>query len=87
MVVRTFDSSRQDVRGEIDLPIQIKPHIFQITFQVMDINLVYNCLLGQPWIHSAPKVEVYGGRAVNHSLRGGRHSHKLSFFYSISGSR
>jgi len=52
MVVRAFDGSRQDVRGEIDLPIQIGPHICQITFQVMDINLAYNCLLGRPWIHS-----------------------------------
>ena len=24
----------------------------QITFQVMDINPGYNCLLGRPWIHS-----------------------------------
>ena len=27
MVVRAFDGSRRDVRGEIDLPIQIEPHI------------------------------------------------------------
>ena len=52
MVVRAFDDSRQDVRGEIDLPIQIGPHVCQITFQVIDINPAYNCLLGQPWIHS-----------------------------------
>ena len=51
MVVRAFDGSHRDVRGEIDLPIQIGPHVCQITFQVMDINLVYNCLLGRPWIH------------------------------------
>ena len=52
MVVRAFDGSCQDVRGEIDLPIQIGSHICQITFQVMDINPAYSCLLGQPWIHS-----------------------------------
>jgi len=28
MVVWAFDGSRQDVRGEIDLPIQIGPHVF-----------------------------------------------------------
>ena len=38
MVVRAFDDSRCDVRGEINLPIQIGPHTCQITFQVMDIN-------------------------------------------------
>ena len=48
MVVRDFDGSRQNVRREIDLPIQIRPHICQITFQVMDINPTYSCLLGQP---------------------------------------
>ena len=52
MVVRAFDGSRRDVRGEIDLLIQIGPHTCQITFQVMDINPAYSCLLGQPWIHS-----------------------------------
>ena len=52
MVVRAFDGSRWDVRGEIDLPIQIGPHICQITFQVMDINPTYRFLLVRPWIHS-----------------------------------
>ena len=52
MVVRAFSGSRCDVRGEINLPIQIGPHTCQITFQVMDINPAYNFLLGQPWIHS-----------------------------------
>jgi len=37
--------------------------------------------------NAPPKVEICGGRAVNHSLRGGRYSCKLSFFYTIYGSR
>jgi len=52
MVVRAFDGSHRDMRGEIDLPIHIGPHTCQIAFQVMDINPTYSCLLGQPWIHS-----------------------------------
>ena len=48
MVVWAFDGSRREVRGEIDLPIQIGPHTCQVTFQVMDINLTYSCLLGRP---------------------------------------
>ena len=52
MVVRAFDGSRRDARREIDLPIQIGLYTFQITFQVMDINPAYNCLLARPWIHS-----------------------------------
>ena len=52
MVVRAFNGSRREVRGEIDLPVQIGPHTCQVTFQVMDINPAYKCLLGCPWIHS-----------------------------------
>jgi len=50
MVVRAFDGSHRDMRGEINLPIG--PHRCQITFQVMDINPAYSFLLGRPWIHS-----------------------------------
>ena len=46
MVVRAFNGSCRDVRGKIDLPIQIGPCTFQITFQVMDITPPYSCLLG-----------------------------------------
>ena len=48
MVVRAFDGTHR----EIDLPVQIGPHTCQVTFQVMDINPAYSCLLGRPWIHS-----------------------------------
>lgn len=50
LMVKDFDGSRRIVIGEVDLPIQIGPHIFQITFQVMDINMTYNYLLGRLWI-------------------------------------
>ena len=52
MVVQAFDGSYRDVRGDIDLPIQIGPLICPITFQIMDISLAYSSLLGLPWIHS-----------------------------------
>ncbi|KAH1247093.1 hypothetical protein GmHk_06G017059 [Glycine max] len=42
VVVHAFDDSRRE----------IGPHTCQVTFQVMDINLAYNYLLGRPWIHS-----------------------------------
>ena len=43
MVVRAFNGSRWDVRGEIDLPIQIRLHVCQITFQILDISPTYSC--------------------------------------------
>lgn len=52
LIVKAFDGSKQTVIGEIDLPILICPQTFHITFQVMDIRLVYSCLLGRPWIHA-----------------------------------
>ncbi|KAI5437974.1 hypothetical protein KIW84_023922 [Lathyrus oleraceus] len=56
VVVKAFDGSRKSMIGELDLPIKIGPSDFQITFQVMDIHLSYNCLLGRPWIHEAGAV-------------------------------
>jgi hypothetical protein len=34
----------------------IGPQLFNISFQVMDINPSYSCLLGRPWIHAAGAV-------------------------------
>ena len=56
MIVKAFDGSRKYVIGEVDFPIHIGPHLFQITFQVMDIVPAYNYLLGRPWIHEAGAV-------------------------------
>jgi len=52
LIVRAFDGSKREVMGEVELPIQIGPCVFQVTFQVMDILPAYSCLLGHPWIHS-----------------------------------
>ncbi|XP_050878639.1 uncharacterized protein LOC127082445 [Lathyrus oleraceus] len=56
LVVKAFDDSRRTVVGEVELPIQIGPHVFPINFQVMDINPAYSFLLGRPWIHVAGAV-------------------------------
>ena len=36
-IVKDFDGSQSTVFGEVDLPFKIGPHMFYITFQVMDI--------------------------------------------------
>lgn len=53
LVVKAFDGSKRTLIGDVELPTQIGPHVFQITFYVMDINHVYNFLLGRPCIHVA----------------------------------
>ncbi|MCI17211.1 hypothetical protein A2U01_0038358, partial [Trifolium medium] len=56
LIVKAFDGSQRGVVGEIELPMLIDPHLFHISFQVMDINPSYSCLLGRPWIHAAGAV-------------------------------
>ena len=56
MVVRAFDGTKRKFLGNIKLPIQVGPCIFDSEFIVMDINPSYNYLLGRPWIHMANAV-------------------------------
>jgi hypothetical protein len=51
VTVRAFDGTRMSVYGEIKLPISVGPHEFKVTFQVMEIQASFSCLLGRPWIH------------------------------------
>jgi hypothetical protein len=56
MIVKAFDGSQRELIGEIELPMLTGPHLLNISFQVMDINSSYSCLLGRPWIHAAGAV-------------------------------
>ncbi|XWS33061.1 hypothetical protein CRYUN_Cryun22dG0045600 [Craigia yunnanensis] len=49
----------------MELPVQIGPCIFNIDFQVMDINLSYCCLLGRPWIRMARVIPSTPHQKVN----------------------
>jgi len=53
MIVRAFDGTRRDTLGEVILPLEIGPSIFQVSFQIIEIDATYTMLLGQPWIHEA----------------------------------
>jgi len=56
LVVRAFDGSERAVFGEVELPVKIGPEVFKSVFCVMDIQPVYSCLLGRPWIHAVGAV-------------------------------
>jgi hypothetical protein len=56
MVVRAFDGTRREVLGEIDLPVEVGPQVYNISFQVLRIDSPYNLLLGRPWLHTARAV-------------------------------
>ncbi|XP_070009754.1 uncharacterized protein [Nicotiana sylvestris] len=54
--VRGFDGWGKDLVGDIILELTIGPVEFTMEFQVLDVEVSYNLLLGQPWIHAAKAV-------------------------------
>ncbi|XP_075076888.1 uncharacterized protein LOC142163497 [Nicotiana tabacum] len=54
--VRGFDDGGKDSVGDIILELTIGPIEFTMEFQVLDMAVSYNLLLGRPWIHAAKAV-------------------------------
>ncbi|XP_019246316.1 PREDICTED: uncharacterized protein LOC109225964 [Nicotiana attenuata] len=54
--VRGFDGGGTDTVGDIILELTIGPVEFTMEFQVLDVVMSYNLLLGRPWIHAAKAV-------------------------------
>ncbi|XP_075079523.1 uncharacterized protein LOC107767020 [Nicotiana tabacum] len=51
-----FDGVGKDFVGDIMLELSIGPIEFTMEFQVLDVAVSYNLLLGRPWIHAAKAV-------------------------------
>ncbi|XP_019237034.1 PREDICTED: uncharacterized protein LOC109217261 [Nicotiana attenuata] len=51
--VRGFDGGGKDSVGDIMLELTIGTVEFTMEFQVLDVAVSYNLLLGRPWIHAA----------------------------------
>lgn len=69
VTVRAFDGTRRSVYSEIDLPISVGPHEFSVTFQVMEIQASFSCLLGKPWIHDVGAVTSTLHQKLNKSWK------------------
>ncbi|XP_016504341.1 uncharacterized protein LOC107822326 [Nicotiana tabacum] len=54
--VRGFDEGGKDSVGDIVIELTIGPVEFTMEFQVLDMVVSYNLLLGRPWIHVAKAV-------------------------------
>ncbi|XP_070046971.1 uncharacterized protein [Nicotiana tomentosiformis] len=54
--VRGFDGGGKDSVGDIMLNLSIGPVEFSMEFQVLDVAVSYNLLLGRPWIHAAKAI-------------------------------
>ena len=53
---RAYDNSRREVLGTITLELTIGPMVKKVGFQVLNIALCFNMLLGRPWIHDTEAV-------------------------------
>ena len=51
ITIKAYDKVERSSKGLIILPIWVGPIEKDIVFQVLDIPLAYNLLLGHPWIH------------------------------------
>ncbi|XP_070034215.1 uncharacterized protein [Nicotiana tomentosiformis] len=56
LCVRGFDGGGKDSVGDIMLELSIGPVEFTMEFQVLDVAVSYNLLLGRPWIHVAKAI-------------------------------
>ena len=51
--VHTYDSTRREVMGTLEIELLIGPATFVAVFQVLRILTSFNLLLSRPWIHRA----------------------------------
>ena len=56
MIIRAFDGTLREVKGEIELAIRIGPKSFMVNFQIIKVDFPYNMLLGRPWLHTVDAV-------------------------------
>jgi len=54
--VRGFDGGGKDFVSDIMLKLSIGPVEFTMEFQVLDVTVSYNLLLGRSWIHAAKAI-------------------------------
>ena len=54
--VRAYDNKRREVLGTITLELTIGSMVKKVDFQVFNIALCFNMLLGRPWIHDTKAV-------------------------------
>ncbi|XP_070035361.1 uncharacterized protein [Nicotiana tomentosiformis] len=54
--VRGFNGGGKDSVGDIRLNLSIGPVEFTMEFQVLDVVVSYNLLLGRPWIHATKAI-------------------------------
>ena len=52
ITIKAYDEEERSSKGSVVLLIRVGPMVKDVLCQVLDMDLAYNILLGQPWIHS-----------------------------------
>ncbi|KAK9672316.1 hypothetical protein RND81_12G092200 [Saponaria officinalis] len=81
--VRSFDGTRQNIKGTITLYIKTGPIERHADFQVIDIAPSYNMLLGRPWIYSVQAITYTLHQKVKLPLDGKIFTSEASNFREI----
>lgn len=65
ITIKAFDNLEHTTEGTILLPLRVDPATQETIFHVVDLNLPYNILLGQPWIHAMKAVPSTYHQCIN----------------------
>ncbi|GLJ39711.1 hypothetical protein SUGI_0811870 [Cryptomeria japonica] len=56
ITIKAYDDEERSSKGTVTLPLRVGPVTKNVVFQVLDLDLTYNILLGRPWIHEMSAV-------------------------------
>lgn len=57
-MLRAFHKTKSKVVGNIDIELEISPHIFLVPFQIINSKPVYSILPKRPRIHSVKAIPL-----------------------------
>lgn len=59
MMMRAFKEVMSEMVGDIDIELEIGPHVFNVPFHIMNIKPAYSMLLGKLWVHSVGAIASF----------------------------
>lgn len=68
--IKAYDDAKMVSKGMINFFLQVGPITIETLFQVLDLDLPYNILLGLPWIHSLQAVPSTYHQCIKFPLNG-----------------
>ena len=56
ITIKAYDDEERSSKGMVIIPIRVRPIVKETIFQVLDLHLTYNILLGKLWFHDKQDV-------------------------------